>query len=403
MATIDNNFIRQYLVNYWDNNGSLDHLSINAKRIYSLIMGRRRKKDPDKPVNDFIYSELGVTPSGRLGEELTFLVRNHLTTYGSLKNYKQSNFYSRLNRLANKLETTCEELLQEAGVGEYLQRDVVAKNFTNLNVYYSICSEILKQVIEGYDKSLYMTIAYHYQQYGNFSRFKDEQPELYSVIEQSIAYQFGGYYDESVTNAGAMIVNGLMYFKDSSSAVPIIVNSNLLIQEALYAILGYKPTTVLSPSIRFALASHLMRHKTLLNLCDTNPRLYSDLKRIYLSSPQYLSLADMLNKEGYYYPTLNTEDIQFIPCQDKEHIIYVSSVNPKYIILDREVLAFVFENKLEGELVIKTHNDSYYVAVATNTKKAEYPPFHMLYTKDVDTWYQDGNYLNISSQNMKTQ
>jgi hypothetical protein len=168
--------------------------------------------------------------------------------------------------------------------------------------------------------------------------------------------------------------------------------------------MGYMPKAVLCPSMLFALEQHLNYYKTLLHLNETNPRLYNEIKRIYLSSPEYTSIADMLQKEGYYYPRMSEVNSEYLPSQDGEHIIYVSTDNPHYIILNREMMAFLLERQMSDKLLVKPNNTgTYYVAyeALTDKRTKEYPPFHNIYTNRMDTVYVDGNFLNISTDNLE--
>ena len=139
---ISNQYIADFLVNYWDNYGSLSGLSTNANSIYQLIFSRRRLEKSDKPVNDYIYGVLGITPKGDLGEELTFEIQNHIMAYKSLVNIKDMKRYPKLQRMSAKLKTTPEDMIAGAGFYNYLNAEPELYSQKELNLLYYISANL---------------------------------------------------------------------------------------------------------------------------------------------------------------------------------------------------------------------------------------------------------------------
>lgn len=398
---ISNQFIREFLFNYWDTHGSLDGLSKNAKRIYQLIIDRRKKQEDKRPVNDYIYSCLGVTPVGRLGEELTFELRNHVKAYYSLKNVKSCKSYNKLVRLAESNETTVDELLIEAGLGQYLDVEPNVRCYSDTNTFLILCSNILKSIVFNPKNPAGLQLKAYYESTGTFQSLESDLPEVYEYLDNLVKFEFGEYLDEDATNADGVMIGTRLYLKKEGDSAPVKISKTVLIRELLYLCFGYVPNHVLPPSARYMIKCHLDYYKTLYGMVRTNPNLYNLLISVYVTEGKYSSLSDMLLKEGYYYPELTCESMQYHPCDDGEHIVGVLDSNDCHFILDRKTMAYVFENEFEDKLSVQKTETLYYLAIAIkNKKKVEYLPFHVTYTGFIDTVCLDGNYLNLSSANI---
>ena len=396
---INNQYIKDFLINYWDNYGSLDGLSKNAPKIYQLILARRKKAESTKPVNDYIYSALGVQPRGNLGEELTFEINNYLQTKGSLINFKKANFYPALKRLAKTYEVDPLELLVEAGYQDYIEIEETEISYKNLATYYRLTSKLFKTTL---DPKIGVLLDSYLKQNGSFNNLEQDEPNLFNVVSQLINIPIGKPYADDLTNAECIYTNKHIYFKESEKIIPNISNQSSTTKELLYGTFnGSMNGNVLLPSMVFSIRQHLQYFKTLYNMHKTNPRLYALLKRVYLNEGTFKSLADMLSKEGFYYPELSVASTQYIPCSDRKHIVFVSNQNSQFILMDAKTLSIVNSSNMEDKIIIASNDETEYVALLHKEgKKLQNVPLHMFITGNIDTQYLDGNLLNVSFDNL---
>ncbi len=396
---VSNQYIVDMLMNYLDNHGGMDGLKTNKPKIYNLVISRRKgSTGEEKGVNDYIYSVLKVKPQGQLGEELTYLICGHLLAYDSLKNLKDAPFYSRLANLAKKKECSVEQLLIDANYYNYLDKPVRYINQKHLNTLYSMTANVFEAIFTSSQLPIGRLLTNYLQEKGTLANIDIDLPELYKQISNTLSIEFGDIYKDK--QADAILRNQKLHLKDELDTVIPTVNTKTIIIEMLYILFGYKPNEVLPPSTRFLLDRHLKQYKSLHNLYRVNPLLYNSLKRRCIVERKFDSLADMLRSEGYYYPVLNTDAIQLIPCQDKNHLIYINNQLSQPIILDKASLAYLMENNLLNSLIIREIEGVKYAHVVfkQNSKKTDIP-FHTLFLKNEAPMYADGNFLNVSSDN----
>lgn len=400
---IDNNFIRDFLFNYWDTHGNLDGLSKNAKRIYQLIIDRRKKSQDKRPVNDYIYASLGVTPKGRLGEEITFELNNHVRAYNSLKNVKDCKVYNKLVKLSVSLDTPIEELLEETDLAPYLNTDPVVRNFNGLNKILTSYSYVIDKLILADTNPMLHALVSYYRERGSLYNFNQELPEVYAYLCDKVKFEMPRELPEGITNADSIMIGQRLAQSAEDDSQAMGLDQLNFILELAYQKLGFGPNRVLPPSTRFMVYNHLDVYKTLYGMVRTNPQLYNILRNIYLIEGTYNSLADMMRSEGFYFPELSTESVQYIPCQNKDNIIGVCDFNPTHFILDKTTMAYVLENEMSENLQIKTSDNIRYLTIAVKdekTKKVDYLPFHSTFTGRTDTVCLDGNLLNLSASNL---
>ena len=403
---VSNQYIRDFLVNYWDTHGNLDGLSKNATKVYQLILARRKKENNEKPVNDYIYSALGVTPRGNLGEELTFEINNYLQTTGTLANIKSAPFYNQLNRLANKYEVSIEELLIEADYTDYLDSEKINISYKSLNTYYRLTSSMMKTMIASMPQ-VGMEISRYLAQAGSLNRMELDVPDLFKQLMQIIYIPFGKSYPKDMTNADCIVTNRHVYFKDDGTVTPDTSNTVAVTKEIIYATLINErfKGSVLPPSTVYSLLQHLAYYKSLYNLYRTNPVLYTQVKQVYLNEGRFSSLSQMLEQEGFYYPELGLAGVQYLPCEDKKHVVFVSNQLDQSILMDTKSVSVIYLSDLEDSVSLASNNDGdLYVSVTHKEgRKTKDVPFHMLITGNIDTVYRDGNLLNVSSDNLEFQ
>lgn len=400
---ISNQYIRDFLVNYWDTHGNLDGLSTNAGKVYQLIIARRKKDNSTKPVNDYIYSALGVVPRGNLGEELTFEINNYIQMTGTLSDIKSALFYGQLKRLADKYNLSVEEMLIEADYLDFLDSPKVNISYKNLNTYYALTSKVMRTILDS-TPQIGMLIENYMSRAGSLNTMEVDEPTLFGQLMKTIYIPFGKSYPEDTTNADCIVTNRQVYFKDNGTTTPDTSNVVAVTKEIIYAAinLDYFTGSILPPSTVYSLRQHLAYYKTLYNLYRVNPKLYTQLKTIYLNEGCFKSLANMLEHEGFYYPELSVANVQYIPCQDEKHIVFVSNQIDNSILMDTKTVSVIYSNDLEDNVSLaKNKEDVVYVAVTRKEgRKVQTVPLHMFLTGNIDTLYADGNLLNVSKDNL---
>lgn len=400
---VSNQYIKDFLVNYWNNNGSLDGLSTKAPKIYALIQTRRRKDESTKSVNDYIYSALGVSPRGNLGEELTFEINNYIQMKQSLADVKNAPFYSKLERLAEKYGMTAEDMLIEADYMYYFDKPVANISYRNLNTYYALSSRVLKSMLEA-TPQIGMHLLGYISENGSLNYIEKNEANLFEKLSQLVHIPFGKSYTGDLTNADCIVTNKHAYFKESGYEMPNTSNQVAITKEIIYGALNGEAFkgSVIPPSLAFCLLDYLSVYRTPYNMYRLHPSLYNELKTIYLNEGCFSSFADMLKHEGIYYPELSTATIQYKPCQDENHALFISNQLDNFILMDRKTLAVVHSSDLEDKISIeKSEKGKNYVAVVTKqSKKNQVVPLHMFITGNIDTHYIDGNLLNVSTDNL---